>query len=132
MSTFGTCKFCGQTMMVEGIETQLSRDDYASKNCKCKEGMRYRNIEDVKEAAKANAEALFVLDPHASAEQIKKHKDLLNLLNCIIENVAEGIIEKSSVKIGERTSVSIFITSLDGIRIKKSYKEDYVLEANRH
>ena len=128
----GTCKFCGQTMKVEDAENQKAADDYASMHCKCKEGMAFRNIEDMKDAAKANAESLFPLPEKACEKETHDHAELLKLMNCIIENVAEGIIEKATVKVSERVTASIFITAKDGIRIKKNYKEEYVLEANHY
>lgn len=128
----GTCKFCGQTMIVENAESQKAADEYASMHCKCDQGRNYRNIEDMKDAAKENAKALFTVPEDASEKKIHENEELLKLMNCIIENVAEGVIEKATVKVNERVTASIFITTKDGIRIKKNYKEEYVLEANHY
>lgn len=127
----GTCKFCGQTMMCEGSPLQSCADEYATRNCKCDEGRNYRNIEDMKEEAKQNAEALFQIDEFESIQEEVKNENLLELLDALIDSVAAGIIKKATVKLNERTTASIFITAKDGIRIKKNYKEEFVLEANR-
>lgn len=127
----GICKFCGQTMMCEGITNQEYADEYATRNCKCDEGRNYRNIEDMKEEAKQNAEALFKMDEFETIQEEVKNENLLQMLNALIDSVAAGIIKKATVKLNERTTASIFITAKDGIRIKKNYKEEFVLEANR-
>ena len=128
----GTCKFCNQTMIVQDAENQNEADNYATMNCNCKEGREYRNIEDMKDAAKENAKSLFTLPDNPTEKQIKEHDELIKLMGNIIDNVAEGNIEKCSLKISERITASIFITAKDGIRIKKNYKEEYVLEANHY
>lgn len=121
----GTCRFCGQTMMTEANLIDAA-DELATRNCTCEEGRAYRNIEDMKCEAKQNAYALFSKDDMDDYTQM-----LLQTMANIIDAVAAGIIEKATLKINERTSASIFITPKDGIRIKKNYKEEYVLEANR-
>lgn len=131
----GECKFCGQTMIVEDAVEQQEADKYATMHCECQEGRKFRNIEDMKEAAYANAEALFKIDdevPFPDDALIARNKQLLELMKNAINAVAAGVIEKATIKIGERTTASIFITATDGIRIKKNYKEEYVLEANRY
>ena len=131
----GECRFCHQTMLVEGETEQELADLYATNHCKCPEGMRFRNIEDMKYAAKANAEALFKIDdevPFPDDARILKNQALLKLMDNVIDAVAAGVIEKCSLKINERTTAQIFITAKDGIRIKKNYKEEYVLEANHY
>lgn len=128
----GECKFCRQTMIVEDATEQTAADLYATRNCECQEGRRFRNVEDMKEAAKANAEALFPAPEGTTSAELVKHMELIGMMEKIIDNVAAGVIEKCTLKINERTTASIFITATDGIRIKKNYKEEYTLEANRH
>lgn len=132
----GECKFCRQTMLVEGEETQERANEYATINCKCEEGRKFRNIEDMKSAAKSNAKELFELKeydpPFPDDIYQQRNKALLKLMDNVIDQVAAGVIEKATIKIGERTTASIFITAKDGIRIKKNYKEEYVLEANHY
>lgn len=128
----GECKFCRQTMLVEDAEDQTAADLYATRNCKCEDGRKFRNIEDMKEAAKANAEALFPEIEGATDAERVKHSELMRVMDNIINIVAAGVIQKCTLKINERTTASIFITAKDGIRIKKNYKEEYVLEANRY
>lgn len=121
----GECRYCHQTMMTDA-DSKERADEIATMSCKCEEGRIYRNIEDMKCEAKQNAYALFSKDDMDDYTQM-----LLQTMANIIDAVAAGIIEKATLKINERTSASIFITSKDGIRIKKNYKEEYVLEANR-
>lgn len=132
MDGMGTCRFCKQTMIVEGEKDQQAADNYATMHCKCKEGMKFRNIEDMKSAALENAKSLFVIHENAGEKEKADHEKLINLMSNIINSIADGIIEKCSIKVSERTSASIFITAKDGIRIRKDYKEQYVLEANHY
>ena len=128
----GTCKFCNQTMIVDGAENQQAADEYATEHCRCEEGRAYRNIEQMKKEAKENAADLFPLPEGANCKEKVRHELMLKTMNCIIDNVADGIIQKATIKINERVTASIFITAKDGIRIKKNYKEEYVLEANHY
>lgn len=129
----GTCKFCGQTMMVEAGTIEQA-NEMATMDCKCDEGRAYRNIEDMKREAKANAEALFGIEevPFPDENEQMKNAALLDMMDVIINNVAAGIIKKCSLTLNERTTATIFITPKDGIKIKKNYKEEFTLEANRY
>lgn len=122
----GECRYCHQTMMTDADSIERA-DEIATMSCKCEEGRIYRNIQDMKCEAKQNAYALFSSDQMTEREEM-----LLGTMSDIIDIVAAGIIEKATLKINERTSASIFITAKDGIRIKKNYKEEFVLEANRY
>ena len=131
----GECKFCRQTMIVEDAADQQNANDYATMHCECQEGRRFRNIEDMKAAAKANAEALFKIDddvPFPDDVLRAKNKKLLELMNNAIDVIAEGAIRKCTLRIDDRTTATILITAKDGIRIKKNYKNEYVLEANQY
>lgn len=121
----GTCKYCGQTMMTDATTIEVA-NEIATENCKCEEGRIFRNIEEMKCEAKQNAYALFSAD-----DMNDKNQMLLQLMSDIIDVVAAGVIQKATIKLNERTTASIFITAKDGIRIKKNYKEEFVLEANR-
>lgn len=116
----GNCRYCGQQMMTE--ETTQKRADYvAEMNCTCKEGMEHRNTENMIADAKENVEALF------SDEDEKT----TTVMRVAIEALAAGTIKSVSIKIDERTSCKIIRTAKDGIKIKKDYKENFVLEANK-
>lgn len=127
----GTCKFCGQTMMVD-CSDPLIADRIATEECKCPEGMEYRNIEQMKFEAKENAKALFGLDdvPFPDEKEEEKNRRLLEMMYNIIDNLAAGTMKRCSIKLNERTTATLFITKEDGIKIKKNYKEEFVLEAN--
>lgn len=130
----GNCKFCGQSMLVENANTPEEANEYATQNCKCDAGRNYRNIEEMKAEAKANAEALFGIEelPFPDEKEQMKNAALLDMMDIIINNVAAGIIKKCTLKLNERTTATIFITPKDGIKIKKNYKEEFVLEANHY
>lgn len=116
----GTCKFCGQTMLTN-CTTQESADYEAEMNCKCQEGMNYRNTEDMKEAAKANINALFE----------DESDETVALMMHAVDVLAEGNIKSVSFKLDERTKGTLILTTDEGIKIKKNYKEDYELKANK-
>lgn len=116
----GHCKYCGQSMMTEA-ETQEAADYIAEMNCKCKEGMEHRNTENMIDDAKSNVISLF------SDEDL----ETTDVMYKAIEALAAGSIKKCSIKINERTTCNIIRTSKDGIQIKKDYKENFVLEANK-
>lgn len=130
----GTCKYCGQTMMVVGIDDEETANRIATEQCKCPEGMDYRNIEQMKDEAKANAEALFKIDdlPFPDEKAEMKNLALLDLMDKIIDNLAAGTVKKVSLKLDERTTATMVITKSDGITIKKNYKEEFSLEANKY
>lgn len=117
----GYCKYCGQSMMTDR-DTQEGADYEAEMNCKCKEGMENRNTEDMKEAAKSNVNALFEDEDEIT----------INVMYVTIDALAAGAIKKCSIKIDERTSCNLIRTAKDGIQIKKDYKENFVLEANKY
>lgn len=127
----GTCKFCGQEMIVDCSDQNVA-DRIATEECKCDEGREFRNVEEMKKEAKENAEALFGLDevPFPDEKEMEKNRALLGMMNNIIDNLAAGTMKRVTIKLNERTSATMFITKEDGIKIKKNYKEEYVLEAN--
>lgn len=128
----GNCKFCGQSMLAENANTPDEANEFATMNCKCEEGRRYRNIEDMKTEAKSNAEALFKIEevPFPDEKEEMKNAALLDLMDKIIDSVAAGIIKKATLKLDERTTALIQITPKDGIRIKKKLNAEYSLDAN--
>lgn len=129
----GTCKYCGQTMMVAGIDDEEYANQIATEQCKCPEGMEYRNIEQMKTEAKANAEALFKIDlPFPDEKAEMKNLALLDLMDKIIDNLAAGTIKKVSLRLDERTTATMSVKGSDAITIKKNYKEEFSLEANKY
>ncbi len=100
---------------------QESADYVAEMNCKCQEGMEHRNTEDMKDAAKTNVTSLF------PDEDMKT----IDVMYAAIEALAAGTLKKVSIKIDERTTCNLIKTQADGIKIKKDYKENFVLEANK-
>lgn len=116
----GHCRFCGQSMMTD-CETEEAANDYAERNCKCPEGMELRNIEDMKEAAKENIVALFE----------DEADETIGLMMHCVDTLAAGKVSKVTISIDERTKASLIRTAKDGIQLKKNYKEDFVLEANK-
>lgn len=130
----GTCKFCNQTMIVADVDNQADADEYASRNCNCNEGRAYRNIEDMKEEAKENARSLFEIDNDVPFPEdpsiITKNQKLIKLMDNIIDSIAEGAIKKSSIKIDERVSATIYLTKNGGIDTIRSYKDNQNLSAN--
>lgn len=130
----GTCKYCGQTMMVAGIEDEEYANQIATEQCKCQEGREYRNVEQMKAEAKANAEALFKIDdlPFPDEKAEMKNLALLDLMDKIIDNLAAGTIKKVSLRLDERTTATMSVKGSDAITIKKNYKEEFSLEANKY
>lgn len=117
----GVCKYCGQTMMTD-IDDKEKADLEATRNCKCPEGMEFRNAEEMKESARFNAEELF------KDYSIK----IIEVMYAGIEALAAGIIKSMSIRIDERTTASLVRTKEDGIQIKRKYKEEFSLEANKY
>lgn len=120
----GNCRYCGQQMMTDE-ETQEAADYVAEMNCKCKEGMEHRNTENMIGDAKENIDALFV------DEYTQPDDAAIILMYKAIDALAAGSVKQVSIKINERTSCKIIRTAKDGIQIKKDYKENFVLEANK-
>lgn len=128
----GTCKYCGQTMMVEANNIEEA-DNIATNECKCQEGREYRNVEQMKAEAKANAEAMFKIDlPFPEVKEEMKNFELLDLMDKIIDNLAAGTIKEVSLKLDERITAIMRVKGSDAITIKKKYKEEFSLEANKY
>lgn len=129
----GTCKYCGQTMMVAGIDDEEYANQIATEQCKCQEGREYRNVEQMKAEAKANAEAMFKIDlPFPDEKAEMKNLALLDLMDKIIDNLAAGTIKEVSLKLDERITAIMRVKGSDAITIKKKYKEEFSLEANKY
>lgn len=123
----GECKFCGQTMIVEDAVGQQEANDYASKNCTCDVGRKYRNIEDIKAEAKMNVRALIELEYEAEFENepaIKRNKNQINLIDLIIDKMAEDTTPRVTVKISETTTVVLVRKADGGIEVEKKYKHN--------
>ena len=140
----GTCRFCGQTMMVdydsfteemaEKIKNGMSVDDIATNECKCPEGMEYRNVEKCKEDAKANAESLFKIDfdvPFPDEKAKRKNIALLDLMNIIIDNIAAGTIKKVTLNIDKRVKATIS-DKPDKIEVNRAFKDSQSLAAEKY
>ena len=115
----GTCKYCGQTMMVE-TEYQEYADKIATDECKCEEGREYRNIEEWKVEAKANIDALTEDVGATITEAMEK----------VVDAIAAGECKKASIKINERVSINIALKK-DCIDVERIFKEKDILSAER-
>lgn len=128
----GTCKFCNQTMIVADVDNQKDADEYASRNCNCKEGREYRSIEDMKECAWENAQSLFTLPDGVPEEAFKKHQEKMSLVHKMIEYVASGAITKCSVKINDWTTAVISINKNGEVDTIKKISQNLKLTATRY
>lgn len=115
----GTCKFCGQTMIVE-CSDPLIANKIATEECKCEEGREFRNMEEWKFEAKNNIESL--------CESMGE--TTITVLYGVVDAIAAGEIKKASIKVNERVNISVVLKK-DCIDVERSYKEKNVLTAEK-
>ena len=106
--------------MMTASEVQEVADEIATEECKCPEGMEYRNMEQWKRDAKENIDAL--------TEDVGEKAT--NVMMMMVDAIAAGECKKASIKINERVSVSIVLKK-DCIDVERSYKEKNVLSAEK-
>ena len=113
----GTCKFCGQSMMTEEIDEEIA-NEIATEECKCEEGRRYRNIEDMKREAKNNVESLF--------ESV--HEPVRVIMNNAVDAIAAGACKTVTIKVNERIK-AVVAQGKDSIKVSRIYNETSMIEA---
>lgn len=115
----GTCRYCGQTMMTIS-EVEAIANEIATNECKCPEGMEFRNMEQWKIDAKENIDALTedVGDLAKSA------------MRSVVDAIAAGMCKKVSFKVNERINITILLKK-DCIDVERSFKEKNTLSAEK-
>lgn len=111
----GTCKFCGQTSIVEtvGESTQEERDLIATERCKCPEADAERR------RAERDAKIHEFIDKHFSYDQ----QEIVEYLMSLVKKHYENGIDEFSFKSGCKQT-RIWIDSDSYIHIKTKKTED--------
>lgn len=104
----GTCKYCGQSQLVEA-ETESEANNKATSICKCEEGQASRRIE----TAKSHVETKF--------EEFSK--ETIELIQSIVAGVNYGVIDSATLKLSRTVKVSITLTSKDKLSVTRTDTE---------
>lgn len=110
--TQGTCRFCGQTKIVEtvGDITQAQADEIATKECTCSHAKVWQNRQSKIKKATEWAEYRF-----------EKTPNILSIFTEAFDLITNHDIEKVSIKEGDWTH-QIFLDSDGFLNVKSSKK----------
>lgn len=113
----GTCKFCGQTQMIQTVApvSQEELDVMATDKCMCPEAKAARR----KKERKAKIDAY--INKHFSA-------DMVEFVNKAVEMVESFVVDKVSINMDSKT-YTIWIDSDSWLHIKMQKREDDELKA---
>ncbi|MBR3183295.1 MAG: hypothetical protein IKF61_02980 [Firmicutes bacterium] len=115
----GTCKFCGQSKMINPLDVYIDVNYQASLECKCQEGEAWRRYEAVKISTSENIRHLIGKKFPAIAE--------------IMEEAMEPVWNEDIVTLQATTYDGDVITLKrvkDALNIKHVHKEEYELTSN--
>jgi hypothetical protein len=104
----GTCKYCGQSQIVDAVDKE-SADQMATMNCKCEEGQAFRRIE----SAKSRVETKF---SEFSGETV-------DLLKSIVAAVNYETIASATIQLNGLTKVKVLLTSKEKISVTRTDTE---------
>lgn len=108
----GTCRFCGQTFMIETISgeaTEAQLEEHATQMCNCPEAKAYQGVIEAKDKAMRNIEILFDKFPKAK-----------ELLQAAVEPVAGGAIKSVTVNLEGGVKGTLKLGSSGKVRLKKT------------
>lgn len=112
VSKTGGCKYCGQIVTFETEDkpyTLADLDTMASERCSCTEAMRQRRVGNAIRKAQEDIDEMFALE-----------EDERTTMKACASLVGMGRFQNVSLKIDERTKVTIKLTSKGNIKIDKS------------
>ena len=114
----GECKFCGQMMAIDKIEEGEDANELATLKCKCLEGKAYRDKTNDLKSAFENIEVMFPKFPESTVEFLKEAAIA----------VRSGYVDKTVVKLDERTTATIKLRGGDHIVVERKKTEVDSLE----
>ncbi len=121
MEFLGACKYCGQvTSGKREFSTQSDADEYATDNCGCDESQSERERAHQVTYAKERVRQLFGEDARRRGFEPVKNTEILEILNLIVEGIAEGEFDWATVKIHGGGKATLASTARGGIRVQRS------------
>lgn len=113
----GYCKYCGQSFMTEQTSEETANYQ-ATMNCKCDKALEFKRVEEMKELAESNIDALF-------QDQTKPVREMLIIAATMI---AERRMNSVTVKVSGKISATV-AKGKEGIVVKRKYTEENTLES---
>lgn len=119
----GTCRFCQQTKIIELEEGDLDLspekelemlNEKATRACDCEAAQHYTKVQESKENASLQIQALFESD----------HQEMGQILIDAIDPVMDGKIKSVSIKAGENTVISATIKRTKDGTIRATRKDE--------
>lgn len=119
IKTTGTCKYCGQLVMIRAAaeSSESERDRIATSECMC---------EDAKEAFKVETSVKVLTDKINERYEGMPDEARKALVACL-KPVAYGMLDKITVKVDEAVTIKIY-WSTKGLNLKRTTKEDDIMD----
>lgn len=120
MDGIGACRYCGQIVAVEDVETKEEADEYATLHCNCTQGRLERQKKEQIAAAKEQVEQLFGKESVQRGFRNALPEQAVEFLKCIVETVAREQIESAKIGFGTYGSASVDVTAKGMVRVQRS------------
>lgn len=117
----GACRYCGQIKMTKFISKWDAKliDQIVTEQCSCSEAKEFVKFEKSRMKAKESAEKLFSESKTAGIKS-----GTVDLMNVIIDAVADGTIEKANISVVSGIRANIQMTSKGCIRVKREVRSE--------
>lgn len=121
MAKQGTCRFCGQQLMIENGDdmTDPQREEHATRNCDCDEAKKYQEAALRRDVAKKRANELF----GEGAGEFAQPEDMLQLIKAGVDMVCDKKAKQVSITINTGLKCRIMQMAKDKVKIVREIAE---------
>ena len=111
----GTCRFCGQTQMIQSEETLTAPqlEEQATMQCECDEAMVYKEVANRRKVAKKRVEELFGNE----AGEFKQSDKVLKEIVTAVDLVCDKMIKQITVTIRTGLKCRVMLMAKDKIKV---------------
>lgn len=129
LERYGVCAYCGQVNVIMWYERASTEEcnEQATEVCKCPEAVRAADIRQRVDQARDMVTQLFGEEAEVRGLRPAKYKAFAHLMD-VVEVVAAGEIEEATVRLSQRTTAKIKMTSNRQIKVERVDTTKYSLE----
>ena len=111
----GTCRFCGQTQMIQSEETLTAPqlEEAATMQCECDAAIAYKEVANRRKVAKKRVEELFGNE----AGEFKQSDKVVEEIMAAVDLVCDKLIKNITVTIRSGLKCRIMIMAKDKIKV---------------